>query len=142
MSTICIGPLVHEPLTRSGIGHVRVIGDDLDPGGLGLFGHGHERVGVIGRDDDGIRLLRHQVIDYADLFVGIRDARSRVEKVDGHALPLQLGHRFFGALLGRGEIGRASEFGDHEDHALPHRSPRQCCVSDTLTMPEQPTIVA
>src|SRR5437762_11595668 len=53
----CEGPLVHEPLTRSGIGHVRVIGDDLDPGGLGLFGHGHERVGVIGRDDDGIRLL-------------------------------------------------------------------------------------
>src|SRR5262249_12423792 len=84
----------------------------------GLFGHGHHRVGVIGRDDDGICLLRHQVIDHADLFVGIRDARSRVEKVDGHALPLQLGHCFFGAFLGRREVGRSSEFGDHEDHTL------------------------
>src|SRR6267378_548424 len=75
----------------------------------------HEHVCVTGRDDDGIRLLHHQVIDHADLFVGIRDARSRVEKVDGHALPLQLGHRFFGAFLGRGGVGRAGELGDHDD---------------------------
>jgi hypothetical protein len=26
-----------------------------------------------------------------------------------------IGHCFFGAFLGRGEVGRASEFGDHED---------------------------
>src|SRR5437588_838159 len=30
--------LVHEPLTRGGIGHVGVISDDLDPGGLRLAG--------------------------------------------------------------------------------------------------------
>src|SRR5438094_7514974 len=39
----------------------------------------------------------------------------RVEKVDGHALPFQLGHCLFGAFLSRGEVGRASEFGAHED---------------------------
>src|SRR3989454_11326241 len=63
---------------------------------------------------------RSTLFPYTTLFrsVGIRDARSRVEKVDGHAPPLQLGHCFFGAFLGRGEVGRASEFGDHEDHAL------------------------
>src|SRR5712664_3226567 len=48
---------VHKPLTRGGICYVAVIGDDLDPRGLRLLGHGHHRVGVTGRDDDGIRLL-------------------------------------------------------------------------------------
>jgi hypothetical protein len=56
--------------------------------------------------------------DHADLFVGIRHARARVVKVDGDAPPLQFSHCFFGAFLGRGEVGRASEFGDHEDHVL------------------------
>jgi hypothetical protein len=88
---LCEGPLVHKPLMRGGIGYVAVIGDDLDPRGLRLLGHGHHGIGVTGRYDDGIRLLRYQVIDHADLFVGIRGARTGVEKVDVRPLPLQLG---------------------------------------------------
>jgi len=62
----------------------------------GLLQHRHQRVGVIGRNRDGVDLLRDQRIDHFDLRFGGRLGRTGVDDVD----IAEFLSRLFGALVG------------------------------------------
>ena len=83
----------------------------LMPRSHGLLADRHERIRVIGRDDDAVDLLGDLRVDHRDLLFGGRLGGSRVDDLDAAEF---LG-RFLGAVGAGVEIAVAEVLHDHGD---------------------------
>src|SRR3954447_10613919 len=92
------GGLIDEQITALRIG-VGVIRDDLDALRARLVQRRHDRVGVVGRDDDRVLLLRRQRVDVADL-----RRSGRVRRSDALELALERLDGILAALVGDREV--------------------------------------
>ena len=93
----------------------RIVGDDLDAALHRLLQRRHQRVGIVGRDRDGVDVLGDQRVEHFDLAFGGRRGRAGV---DDFGVEFRGG--FLGALVDGIEEAVAERFGDHA-HARARR---------------------
>ena len=120
------GVEVHDPAFRSDAGVER---NHFDAATHRLLADRHQRVGVVGRNGDGVDFLRDEGVDDGDLFLGRRLGRAGVDQVDVAEF---LGRLDAAVVTGVEEAvaERLDDHGDAEPVGGKRRTDADACAGD------------